>query len=197
MSYLNKAQRREIILQAAERVALNEGLQAMTVRRIASEAQIATGQVHHHFASSSALKAETFLRISVQVLSSHQPPDDGNWRRWLHDVLGSEESGVGPYLALWREAQLEAGRDPVIREAYVQSLVDWHQAVVAVIQSGIAAGGFASPDAPQDVAWRLISLSCGMDGISVLGGTSIDNTAFYQHLDRAITLELAPVTAHI
>ncbi|EAM3202061.1 TetR family transcriptional regulator, partial [Salmonella enterica] len=38
MSYLNRDERRKVILQAAMRVALAEGFTAMTVRRIASEA---------------------------------------------------------------------------------------------------------------------------------------------------------------
>lgn len=38
MSYLNRDERREVILQAAMRVALEEGFTAMTVRRIATEA---------------------------------------------------------------------------------------------------------------------------------------------------------------
>ncbi len=49
MAYLNRDQRREMILQAAMQVALAEGFTAMTVRRIATEAQTSTGQVHHHF----------------------------------------------------------------------------------------------------------------------------------------------------
>lgn len=53
MRYLSKDERREEILQAAMRVALTEGFAAMTVRRIATEAGVATGQVHHHFASAS------------------------------------------------------------------------------------------------------------------------------------------------
>lgn len=44
MAYLNREQRREMILQAAMHVALNEGFSAMTVRRIATEAQTSTGQ---------------------------------------------------------------------------------------------------------------------------------------------------------
>lgn len=44
MSYLNRDERREVILQAAMRVALAEGFAAMTVRRIASEADVAAGR---------------------------------------------------------------------------------------------------------------------------------------------------------
>ncbi|SUU67665.1 transcriptional regulator [Acinetobacter baumannii] len=67
MAYLNRDQRREMILQAAMQIALTEGFTAMTVRRIATEAQTSTGQVHHHFSSASHLKAEAFLKLMEQL----------------------------------------------------------------------------------------------------------------------------------
>ncbi len=67
MAYLNRDQRREMILQAAMQIALAEGFTAMTVRRIATEAQTSTGQVHHHFSSASHLKAEAFLKLMEQL----------------------------------------------------------------------------------------------------------------------------------
>lgn len=38
-------------MQAAMRLALRSGFAAMTVRQIAREAQVAAGQLHHHFTS--------------------------------------------------------------------------------------------------------------------------------------------------
>ena len=58
MNYLNREERRAMILSAAKQVALQDGLSGLTVRRVAAEAQVSTGQVHHHFQSSSHLKAE-------------------------------------------------------------------------------------------------------------------------------------------
>ena len=72
MRYLSKDERREEILQAAMRVALSEGLAAMTVRSIATEAGVATGQVHHHFASGGELKSLAFVLICML------PPMDQN-----------------------------------------------------------------------------------------------------------------------
>ncbi len=70
MQYLSKEERREAILQAAMRVALAEGLAAMTVRRIAAEAGVATGQVHHHFASGGELKSLAFVRVIRELLDA-------------------------------------------------------------------------------------------------------------------------------
>ena len=70
MRYLSKDERREEILQAAMRVALTEGFAAMTVRRIATEAGVATGQVHHHFASAGELKSLAFVRLIRDLLDA-------------------------------------------------------------------------------------------------------------------------------
>ena len=70
MSYLNRDERREVILQAAMRVALEEGFTAMTVRRIATEAQVSTGQVHHHFTSAGELKSLAFVQLIRTLLDA-------------------------------------------------------------------------------------------------------------------------------
>ena len=57
MHYLQRDERREGIMQAAMRLALRGGFSAMTVRQIAREAQVAAGQLHHHFASIGELKS--------------------------------------------------------------------------------------------------------------------------------------------
>lgn len=141
MSYLNRDERREVILQAAMRVALAEGFAAMTVRRIASEADVAAGQVHHHF-------------------------------------------------KLWREAQILADRDPHIRDAYLLTMQMWHEETVTIIEQGKQAGEFTFTANATDIAWRLIALVCGLDGMYVLGIPEMADPAFKYHLDRMITLEL-------
>jgi len=49
MSYYSREVRRQMILETAVNIAYQDGLSAMTVRRIAQEAQIAIGQIHHTF----------------------------------------------------------------------------------------------------------------------------------------------------
>ncbi|VDZ78933.1 TetR family transcriptional regulator [Salmonella bongori] len=88
MSYLNRDERREVILQAAMRVALEEGFAAMTVRRIASEADVAAGQVHHHFSSAGELKALAFVHLIRTLLDAGHVPAPTTWRERLHAMLG-------------------------------------------------------------------------------------------------------------
>ncbi|MCS8552774.1 TetR family transcriptional regulator [Citrobacter braakii] len=190
MSYLNRDERREVILQAAMRVALEEGFTAMTVRRIATEAQVSTGQVHHHFTSAGELKSLAFVQLIRTLLDAEQVSDNASFRERLHAMLGSEDGGFEPYIKLWREAQVLADKDPEIKTAYLLTMRMWHEETAAIITQGQSAGEFSAiPDAAE-VAWRLIALVCGLDGIYVLGIEEMADPAFERHLDRMITLEL-------
>ncbi|MEB7541290.1 TetR family transcriptional regulator [Enterobacter huaxiensis] len=190
MRYLSKDERREEILLAAMRVALAEGLSGMTVRRIAAEAGVATGQVHHHFASGGELKSLAFIRIIRELLDAEVVGENATWRERLHAMLGSDEGGLEPYIRLWREAQILASRDPEMKGAYVLTMEMWHQETVAIIHAGHQAGVFTLTDRAENIAWRLIGLVCGLDGIYVLNMPDMDDAAFNKHLDKLIGLEL-------
>jgi len=190
MSYLSKDERREEILQAAMRVALSEGFTAMTVRRIAAEAKVATGQVHHHFSSAGELKAQAFVRLIRTLLDADVVAENASWRDRLHSMLGSDDRSFEPYIRLWREAQLLATRDDELKGAYVLTMEMWHQETVAIIRAGADAKAFTLKDRPENIAWRLIGLVCGLDSFYVLNMPEMDEAAFNQHLETLITLEL-------
>ncbi|KLW92098.1 TetR family transcriptional regulator [Enterobacter sp. BIDMC92] len=190
MRYLSKDERREAILQAAMRVALAEGLTAMTVRRIAAEVGVATGQVHHHFTSGGELKSLAFVRLIRALLDADVVGENASWRERLHAMLGSDDGGFEPYIRLWREAQLLASRDADIKSAYVMTMEMWHQETVAIIRAGAEANAFTLTDRAENIAWRLIGLVCGLDGMYVLNMPEMDDAAFNQHLDKLISLEL-------
>lgn len=190
MRYLNRDERREIILQAAMRVALSGGFSAMTVRGVASEAQVAAGQVHHHFASAGELKAQAFVRLIRDLLDIELVAENASWRERLHAMLGSEDGRLEPYIRLWRQAQILADNDPDIKGAYVMTMEMWHADAVAIIEQGQAAGEFQRRDSAASIAWRLIAFSCGLDGLCELGIAAMEQTAFSRHLDRVIALEL-------
>lgn len=190
MRYLSKDERREEILQAAMRVALSDGLSAMTVRRIAAEAGVATGQVHHHFTSGGELKSLAFVRLIRELLDADVVGKQASWRQQLHAMLGSDDGRFEPYIRLWREAQILASRDTDIRGAYVLTMEMWHQETVALIKAGTDAEDFTPGDRPENIAWRLIGLVCGLDGIYILDIPEMDDAAFNNHLDKLISLEL-------
>lgn len=190
MSYLNREERREHILQAAMRVALDEGFTAMTVRRIASEAGVATGQVHHHFTSGGELKSLAFIRLIRALLDVDVLQQGASFREQLQSMLGSNDPRFESYIRLWREAQILAAKEGDIKGAYILTMEMWHDETVKIINRGREAGEFTLTDSAENIAWRLISLVCGLDGIYVLGMAKLDQTAFESHLTRIIALEL-------
>lgn len=197
MAYLNKEQRREMILQAAMHVALNEGFSAMTVRRIATEAQTSTGQVHHHFASNSHLKAEAFIKLMQQLDEIENQVHTTNYLHRLSLLLGCENiEQIQPYLRLWNEAEVLIDQDQEIKLAYNIAMQDWHRSIVRMIDEGQAQGEFQFDTNSHDIAWRLIAFVCGLEGIYKLGLNGLNEADFKRHTDAIIQAELFKKNLH-
>ena len=193
MNYLNREQRRTMILDAAKRVALLEGLNGLTVRRIAAEAQVSTGQVHHHFESSSHLKAEVFIELMNQLDQVEDQITTNSSLERLFLLLGIENiEQTQPYLRLWNEAEILIEQDQEIKKAYNVTMEQWHNSLVATIEQGITQQEFkvSTASSSQDIAWRLIAFVCGLEGIYQLGLKGLDQHSFKHHVEMALKMEL-------
>ncbi len=193
MNYLNREQRRMMILEAAKRVALVDGLNGLTVRRIATEAQVSTGQVHHHFESSSHLKAEVFIALMNQLDEVENLITTNNSLERLLLLLGVENiEQTQPYLRLWNEAEILIDQDQEIQRAYNVTMEQWHDTLVTAIENGLLQQEFkvSTLSSSQDIAWRLIALVCGLEGIYQLGLKGLDQHSFKYHVEMVIKMEL-------
>ena len=191
MAYLNREQRREMILQAAMHVALNEGFSAMTVRHIATEAQTSTGQVHHHFASNSHLKAEAFIKLMQQLDEIEDQVNTVNYLQRVSLLLGCENiEQIQPYLRLWNEAEILIDQDSEIKHAYNLAMQDWHRSIVRMINEGKNQDEFNFESDSQDIAWRLIAFVCGLEGIYKLGLNGLNAADFKRHTEAILQAEL-------
>ena len=119
-------------------------------------------------------------------------PDDANWRERLFAMVGSDDGRLEPYIRLWREAQLLADSDADIKGAYLLTMDMWHKETVALILQGTEANEFRPIDNADNIAWRLIALVCGLDGIYALGMSEISDEVFTRYIQHYITLELNP-----
>ena len=193
MNYLNREQRRTMILDAAKRVALLEGLNGLTVRRIAAEAQVSTGQVHHHFQSSSHLKAEVFIELMNQLDQVEDQITTNSSLERLFLLLGIENIELTqPYLRLWNEAEILIDQDQEIKKAYNVTMEQWYNSLVATIEQGITQQEFkvSTASSSQDIAWRLIAFVCGLEGIYQLGLKGLDQHSFKHHVEMVLKIEL-------
>ena len=131
------------IMQAAMRLALRGGFSAMTVRQIAREAQVAAGQLHHHFASIGELKSQVFIRLIREMRHAA----GGRGRQLARAViLDDRQRGwpAEPYIRLWRKARYWP-TDPDIKAAYLLTMTMWHAETVAIVEQGLPAVSFIRP----------------------------------------------------
>lgn len=170
MSYLNKSQREQHILQVAKNIALSEGLNTLTVRKISSIAEISVGQVHHHFNSISDLKARVFLDLAYENIEEIHQIEEGNVVSNLMRIFSLENSNV-PYIRLWNSAESMSLTDPIMKDAYKQALFYWHGVVCDWLMR--------SQDAIQNkdiqgMAWRLTAVCYGFENLYNLGFHHVD-----------------------
>ncbi|TCM67358.1 TetR family transcriptional regulator [Acinetobacter calcoaceticus] len=193
MRYLHREQRRDLILAAAMQLALDEGLSAMTARRVAQVAAVSTGQVHHHFQSIADLRAEVFLQLMQQLVEIESNIQTDNYFDRLILELGAADiAQSNAYIGLWNEAEVLMQQDPILKIAYKQNMLQWHAAVVKVIEGGIQAKEFVlRPERNlAEVAWRLIAFVCGLEGMYQLALFSLNVDDFKQHTALMIKAEL-------
>jgi len=191
MAYLNKEQRREMILQAAMHVALHKGFWEWTVHRIEIESQTYTGKFQPHFASNSHLKAEAFIKLMQQLDEIESQVNTTNYLQRLSLLLGCENiEQIQPYLRLWNEAEVLIDQDQEIKFAYNIAMQDWHRSIVRMIDEGQTQQEFQFDTDSHDIAWRLIAFVCGLEGIYKLGLKGLNEVDFKRHTDAIIQAEL-------
>lgn len=183
MTYLNKQERKSQIIDSAKQIVLKEGLDALTVRHLASTSGISVGQVHHHFGSVSELKVEVFLAL-VRLNLETENPITTDALISLTNILGFEQSAEElTNLKLWNDAEQLIDSDPIFKCAYQQAIQLWHKSVKQVLSHGLSANKFEF-DIKQidDIAWRLIAASCGLENLYNLNMPNMDADFFYQHI---------------
>ena len=187
-------ERRAEILAAAADIALEEGLERITLRAVADRLGVRPGLITHYFPAADELVLEAFERAAVGERGQFFPADGTPVERLAH-FIDHVESGASLVLArLWLNARHLSRFSPAL-DALLQEQDALDQAqLIALIQDGIAAGDFADVDA-QAASIRIF--------IAVDGGGSYVNTAAvidhpaHVHFSRDVaewTLGLEPGT---
>lgn len=188
MSYMNRKDRRESILEAAAELALSGGLNSLTIRSVALRAGIAVGQIHHHFASSGQMKSEVLIHLMHDMLERLSEDAGGTWTDRLIRYLKSDDGNLEAYIRIWREAQVIAGSDEDVKTAYLEVMKVWNDRTVHLIGHACESGEARVSDSCEETAWRLSSFVCGLDGSCALGLISIADA--HRYIDRMVRFEL-------
>lgn len=164
MSYLNKSERKNLILEVAKSIALEDGLSTLTVRRIADAASLSVGLIHHHFASIQELKSEVFIQLAYQNLDMSHLAEPSTWEEKLLDMLGfvntTEEL---PYIRLWNDAEQISQNNTEFAKVYWAAIEVWHSHIVKLLR---LIKFRSEQEKLNEIAWQLIGMTLGFERLS-------------------------------
>ncbi|MGW7545661.1 TetR family transcriptional regulator C-terminal domain-containing protein [Streptomyces sp. NPDC054770] len=163
------AERRSEIVATAARIGLTEGLECVTLRRVADELGVRPGLVGHYFPAADELVAEAFTHATMAELDTLVPPEPDDPLRTFRRFFGLTSSAdFDDVSKLWLNARHLARYRPVLRDHAVKQELLWCRRLEELITAGAAAGVFACAD-PWGAATRIL---VAIDGASAYINTS-------------------------
>jgi len=168
--------RRAEIVDAATRIALREGLEAVTLRSIGEELGVAGSLVSHYFPAVDDLLAEAFAAATGEELDQafDGVTDESDPTAVLAGILGfASDADRAEVTQLWIDAWHIGRRRPALQAEVVRQMDSWTARLGAVIDRGVAAGAFHLDvgTAPHDVAAQIMAVIDGLTLWSTVRGT--------------------------
>lgn len=157
--------RRAEIAVAARELALEQGLDAVTQRAVATRAEMAPALVAHYVASMDQLVAETFSAIvadelvEVGTLLASEPDPVRRLALLLGTLLDGSRHEVTP---VWVHAWALGRRNELLAAAVRREMDDWQAMIREVLAEGAQSGRFRCDD-PGETAWHILAMIDGLD----------------------------------
>ena len=171
-------QRRAEIVAAACEIALADGLDSVTLRRVADALGVFPGLVSHYFPSVADLVAEVFADVMTHdrdetfaMVEVAAPAHLLRMRALLHYMLSDERDRIS---LLWLDAWHGARHRPALQAELVAQMHAWDSRLAVLIQDGVGTGEFRTADALVAAARILATI----DGLTVVAAikSALDNS---------------------
>jgi AcrR family transcriptional regulator len=159
-------ERRAEIVAAASAVALAEGLESLTLRRVADALGVVPGLVNHYFPAVDDLVAVAFSEAASGELEQvfAAAGEGGTPAQRMRAVLALLVSQDRDSISLlWLDAWQAAARRPALRAEVSRQMDAWQHRLTELIRAGVDAGSFHAED-PATVAVQVLAM---IDGLSV------------------------------
>ena len=174
------ADRRAEIVAAAIRIALSDGLDQVTLRRVADDLGVTGSLVSHYFPAVDDLLAEAFSGAAEteleETFAALAPEPLTALRGYLAALVDQARDGMN---TLWVDAWHASRRRPALNEAVRRLTEAWNGRLAELLARGAADGAFVCPD-PRVSAARIMAV---VDGLTV-------HTVMRETLDYASVEEL-------
>ena len=135
---------RALLLAAARKVLIEDGLRAVTTRRVASEANVNQALVHYHFGSIENLLLDVLDTVAHDTRRAERifyGSGDlrAKWRTLMSDLVNHEVANGTT--KLWAETVVMVASKPEDRQRYVDTIASWtHERLLEVVRSGLPDG---------------------------------------------------------
>ncbi|MFC8585636.1 TetR/AcrR family transcriptional regulator [Streptomyces sp. NPDC057217] len=166
--------RRAEIVETAARVALTEGLECVTLRRIAEELAVRPGLISHYFPSAEDLVAEAFAVASTGELDSLLPAErpHGTPAQYLARYFAlSAGEAYDDISRLWINARHLSRYRPVLRDRVAEQERASDDRLEGLIREGVERGEFRTDD-PRTAAIQILVV---LDGLGAHANTDRGN----------------------
>ncbi|GAB2843153.1 TetR/AcrR family transcriptional regulator [Microbacterium insulae] len=188
------SERVEQIAAAAQSLAREAGLSAVTLRAVATEIGVAPALVAHYAPSMDALVGDTFTAIvgeelaEVAELADRTPDPAGALTAVLVSLLDERRADV---TLIWVQSWSLGGRNDVLARCVREQMDAWRGFLAGVIERG-RAGGALRCDDPLTVAGQILGMVDGLNAHSLVAWQ--DATERTRLLLRSVEamLDLAP-----
>ncbi|MEU4116130.1 TetR family transcriptional regulator C-terminal domain-containing protein [Kitasatospora sp. NPDC028055] len=166
--------RRAEIVEAAATVALTEGLECITLRRIAEQLDVRPGLISHYFPAVEDLVAEAFGSAATAELESllpADPPDGSSLNHLARFFARTTGPAYDDMSRLWLNARHLSRYRPVLRERVLGQESLWRGRLTGAVRAGVERGEFRTED-PDLTAIRILVV---IDGLASHANTGLGN----------------------
>ncbi|MBT2445209.1 TetR family transcriptional regulator C-terminal domain-containing protein [Streptomyces sp. ISL-36] len=167
------ADRRAEIVDAAAAVALTEGLECITLRRIAEQLDVRPGLISHYFPSAEELVAEAFGSAATAELDRLVPADrpegtpTDHLARFFAQATGEAYDDIS---RLWINARHLSRYRSVLRDRVGEQEAAWRERLEGLIREGVEREEFRTDD-PYVATIQILVV---IDGLGAHANTDTD-----------------------
>ncbi|MFD7444761.1 TetR/AcrR family transcriptional regulator [Streptomyces sp. NPDC059909] len=168
------AARRAEIVDAAATVALTEGLESITLRRIGEELDVRPGLISHYFPSAEDLVAEAFGSAASAELDTLLPaerPDGSPTQHLARFFAHATGAAYDDISRLWINARHLSRYRAVLRDRVAEQEAAWRGRLEGLIREGVERKEFRTDDPYVTTIQILVVL----DGLGAHANTDTSN----------------------